>query len=105
MRKTTPLGGVAPLASCRAALTYWPDRDAIRTFPHDRHGINHSLVGDIVETNGPLGLLWMSIGLGCFYVGLLWLNLLLGHFLTPLFLLTASRMFGGKKRDEAAPPA
>lgn len=58
-----------------------------------------------MENNGPLGLLWMSIGLGCFYVGLLWVNLLLGHFLTPLFLLTASRLFGGKNRDEVAPPA
>ena len=50
-------------------------------------------------------MLWRSIGLGCFYVGLLWVNLLLGHFLTPLFLLTATRLFGGKKREEVVPPA
>lgn len=92
-------------ARCLATAAYWPVRLAIRTFPLERHGINHPIVGDIVENNGPLGLLWMSIGLGCFYVGLLWLNLLLGHFLTPLFLLTASRLFGGKKRDEVAPSA
>lgn len=43
----------------------------------------------------------MSIGLGCFYTALLWLNLLLGHMLTPLFMLTASHLFGGKKRVPA----
>jgi|GEM_PF-638836 hypothetical protein len=92
-------------APWQAVLAYWSGRPAIRTFLLERHGVNHSSVGDIVETNGPLGLLWMSIGLGCFYVGLLWVNLLLGHFLTPMFLLTATRLFGGKKRDEAAPPS
>lgn len=54
-----------------------------------------------METHGPLGTLWVSIGLGCFYIALLWLNLLLGHVLTPLFMLTASHLFGGKKRVPA----
>jgi hypothetical protein len=31
----------------------------------------------------------------------MWINLLLGHVLTPLFLLTASHLFGGKKRVPA----
>lgn len=54
-----------------------------------------------METHGPLGTLWVSLGLGCFYIALLWLNLLLGHVLTPLFLLSASHLFGGKKRTAA----
>jgi len=40
-----------------------------------------------LETHGPLGTLWVSIGLGCFYIALIWLNTLLGMFLTPLFLI------------------
>ena len=43
----------------------------------------------------------MGVGLGCFYIGLLWINTLLGHILTPLFMLTASHLFGGKKRVPA----
>ncbi len=54
-----------------------------------------------METHGPLGTLWVSIGLGCFYIALLWLNLLLGHMLTPLVMLTVSHLFGGKKRVPA----
>jgi hypothetical protein len=37
-----------------------------------------------LETHGPLGTLWVSIGLICFYIALIWLNTLLGFFLTPL---------------------
>lgn len=40
-----------------------------------------------METHGPLGTLWVGIGLICFYIALIWLNALLGHFLTPLFLI------------------
>ena len=43
-----------------------------------------------VEANGPLGLLWVSLGLICFYIGLTWLNSLLGMVLTPLFIIPAS---------------
>lgn len=55
-----------------------------------------------METHGPLGMIWVSVGLGAFYVGLLWVNLLLGHFLTPLFFLTATRLFGGRKQERSA---
>lgn len=55
-----------------------------------------------METHGPLGMIWVSVGLGAFYIGLLWLNLLLGHFLTPLVLLTATRL-RGRKGEEQAP--
>ena len=40
-----------------------------------------------METHGPLGTLWVSIGLIAFYIALIWLNALLGHFLTPLFII------------------
>jgi hypothetical protein len=40
-----------------------------------------------LETHGPLGTLWVSIALGCFYIALIWLNTLLGFFLTPLFMI------------------
>jgi hypothetical protein len=40
-----------------------------------------------LETHGPLGTIWVGIGLGCFYVALIWLNTLLGFFLTPLFII------------------
>lgn len=37
-----------------------------------------------METHGPLGTLWVSLGLIAFYLALIWLNTLLGLFLTPL---------------------
>jgi hypothetical protein len=42
---------------------------------------------DPLETHGPLGTIWVSFGLGCFYIALIWLNTLLGFFLTPLFVI------------------
>jgi hypothetical protein len=41
-----------------------------------------------METHGPLGTLWVSLGLIGFYLALIWLNSLLGLFLTPQFLIT-----------------
>jgi len=41
----------------------------------------------LVESNGPLGVLWVGVALGAFYIALIWLNTLLGFFLTPLFLI------------------
>jgi hypothetical protein len=43
-----------------------------------------------LETHGPLGTIWVGIGLIAFYIALTWVNLLLGHFLTPLFLIPAT---------------
>ena len=43
-----------------------------------------------METHGPLGTLWVGLGLGAFFLALTWVNLLLGHFLTPLFLIPAT---------------
>ncbi len=40
-----------------------------------------------METHGPLGTLWVGLGLGAYFLALTWMNLLLGHMLTPLFLI------------------
>ncbi len=40
-----------------------------------------------METHGPLGTLWVGLGLSAFFLALIWLNTLLGLFLTPLFLI------------------
>ena len=57
-----------------------------------------------METHGPLGTLWVGIGLGLFYIALIWLNTLLGFFLTPLFIIPATwlqdRMGKGAPRSE-----
>jgi hypothetical protein len=43
-----------------------------------------------LETHGPLGTLWVSLGLICFYIALLWINSLLGFFVTPLLTMPAT---------------
>ena len=40
-----------------------------------------------METHGPLGTLWVGLGLCCFYIALVWINTLLGVVLTPLFIV------------------
>jgi hypothetical protein len=40
-----------------------------------------------VETHGPLGTLWVGLGLSAYFLALTWMNILLGHFLTPLFII------------------
>src|SRR4051812_37202501 len=41
---------------------------------------------DTMETHGPLGTLWVGLGLGAFYIALIWINSLLGIFTGPLFM-------------------
>ena len=58
-----------------------------------------------METHGPLGVIWVSLGLGAFYIALIWINSLLGLVITPLFVLLANSVHGmifGKKAQ--APP-
>ena len=43
-----------------------------------------------MQSQGPLAILWVGIGLCCFYIALVWLNTLLGFFLTPLFVIPAT---------------
>ena len=40
-----------------------------------------------METHGPLGTLFVGLGLGAFYIALIWINTLLGFFTTPLFII------------------
>ena len=55
-----------------------------------------------METHGPLGTLWVSLGLIAFYIALTWLNALLGMFLTPLFIVPGTWLLDWmKKRKES----
>jgi hypothetical protein len=55
-----------------------------------------------LETHGPLGTLWVSLGLIAFYIALTWLNALLGLFLTPLFMVPGTWLLDWmKKRKES----
>ncbi|NUQ20474.1 MAG: hypothetical protein HOQ09_05880 [Gemmatimonadaceae bacterium] len=51
-----------------------------------------------METHGPLGTIWVGIGLIAFYIALTWVNLLLGHFLTPLFIIPLTWVMDAFKR-------
>jgi hypothetical protein len=60
-------------------------------FPPFTRSVSIDLLGsDGVESHGPLGTLWVGIGLGLFYIALIWLNTLLGIVLTPLFIMPAT---------------
>ena len=54
-----------------------------------------------VETHGPLGVIWVSIGLCAFYVALIWINSLLGLVITPLFTLLLNEPVEHDLREEA----
>ena len=52
-----------------------------------------------METHGPLGILWVGLGLCGFYLALVWINTLLGFVLTPLFIIPLTwvkALFRGK---------
>ena len=59
-----------------------------------------------METHGPLGTLWVSLGLICFYIALIWLNSLLGMFITPLLtgIPSTGLMDWMKRRKGKLPP-
>ncbi|HEX5972866.1 MAG TPA: hypothetical protein VFY85_13125 [Gemmatimonadaceae bacterium] len=54
-----------------------------------------------METHGPLGILWVGIGLCAFYIALVWINTLLGFMLTPLFTLPATRLMDTLNKRKA----
>jgi hypothetical protein len=56
-----------------------------------------------LETHGPLGTLWVGLGLGGFYIALIWLNTLLGFLLTPLFIIPVTWLTDriGPRRTES----
>lgn len=56
-----------------------------------------------METHGPLGTLWVGLGLGCFYIALIWLNTLLGFFLTPLFIIPTTWLMDKAPPRQNAP--
>jgi hypothetical protein len=63
-----------------------------------------------VNTEGPLALLWVGIGLGAFFTALIWLNTLLPLFLTPLFVIPLTWVLekfgvGRPPAEPDAPPA
>jgi hypothetical protein len=58
-----------------------------------------------VESHGPLGVIWVSLGLGCFYIALVWINSLLGMVITPLFVLLGDSIMTMLFRKKPAPPA
>lgn len=64
-------------------------------FPFDCFTRN---TGALVDSQGPLAILWVGIGLCCFYIALIWLNMLLGFFLTPLFMVPGTWLMDIKKR-------
>ena len=55
----------------------------------------------LVESNGPLGVLWVGVALGAFYIALIWLNTLLGFFLTPLFIIPQTWLMDAIARRRA----
>ncbi len=55
-----------------------------------------------LETHGPLGTLWVSLGLIAFYIALTWLNTLLALFLTPLFLVPGTWLLDWLKKRKSS---
>ncbi|MEP7067410.1 MAG: hypothetical protein ABI889_15355 [Gemmatimonadota bacterium] len=55
-----------------------------------------------METHGPLGTIWVSLGLISFYLALVWINLiLLPMIITPLFVLPLTRLLDKKRQPPA----
>jgi fatty acid desaturase len=55
-----------------------------------------------LETHGPLGTLWVSIGLICFYIALIWINTLLPLIVNTLFTIPVTWLMDWmKERKEA----
>ena len=51
-----------------------------------------------METHGPLGTLWVGLGLSAYFLALTWMNILLGHMLTPLFIIPLTWLQDALKR-------
>ena len=52
-----------------------------------------------MESHGPLGTLWVGLGLGCFYIALIWLNTLLGFMLTPLLTVLPVTWLSSRRKE------
>ena len=66
--------------------------------------VNAHSTRNSVETHGPLGVIWVSVGLVCFYIALIWINSLLGLMITPLFTLLGNSVYN-MIRKKRVPPA
>ena len=51
-----------------------------------------------METHGPLGTLWVSLGLVAFYIALTWLQVVLGLLSGPLFIVPVTWLLDWRKR-------
>jgi hypothetical protein len=51
-----------------------------------------------LETHGPLGTLWVSLGLVAFYIALTWLQVVLGLLSVPLFIVPVTWLLDWRKR-------
>ena len=60
---------------------------------------SHAIRETHLESHGPLGTLWVGLGLGCFYVALIWLNSLLGMVMTPLFIMPLTRLMDRRAEE------
>jgi hypothetical protein len=52
-----------------------------------------------LETHGPLGTLWVGLGLCFFYIALIWVNTVLATLVTPMFIVPLTWLqdkFSGK---------
>ncbi len=50
-----------------------------------------------LETHGPLGTLWVSLGLICFYIALIWINSLLALLVNSMFAVPSTWLMDALK--------
>lgn len=58
-----------------------------------------------LETHGPLGTLWVSLGLISFYIGLIWINSLLGLLVNSMLTIPSTWLMDAihrRKRQKTA---
>ncbi|MBA2685198.1 MAG: hypothetical protein H0U66_11990 [Gemmatimonadaceae bacterium] len=56
-----------------------------------------------METHGPLGTIWVSLGLISFYLALVWINLVvLPLIITALFMLPGTHLLDKKPKQPTA---
>ena len=51
-----------------------------------------------METHGPLGTLWVSLGLIAFYIALTWLQVVLGLLVGPLLIVPGTWLLDWRKK-------
>ena len=70
----------SPCATSSRSESSIPESNSTGSRPRSYHrfrGNAHS-TRNSVETHGPLGVIWVSLGLVAFYIALIWINSLLG---------------------------